>query len=68
LLRAYRIQKYGTAHAKTAAREAAARPPRRERKQTAKAPTKPAAYKPPTANKRYTPKAPVRKRVAKPTE
>jgi hypothetical protein len=68
MLRAHRIQKYGTANAKLAAREAAARPPRRERKEAARAPVKPTGHKPPTANKRYTPKAPPRKKVAKPTE
>ena len=68
MLRAYRIQKFGTANAKLAARQAAARPPRRERKQAARTPEKPTAHKPPTANKRYTPKAPPRKKVAKPTE
>jgi hypothetical protein len=68
MLRAHRIQKYGTANAKLAAREAAARPPRRERKQAAREPVKPTGHKPPTANKRYTPKAPPRKKVAKPTE
>jgi hypothetical protein len=68
MLRAYRIQKFGTANAKLAAREAAARPPRRERKQAAREPVKPTGHKPPTANKRYTPKAPPRKKVAKPTE
>jgi len=69
MLRAYRIQKYGTPNAKTAARAAAARPPRRERKKaTAAAAAKPVAYKAPSANKRYTPKAPARKKVAKPTE
>jgi hypothetical protein len=68
LLRAYRIQKFGTPNAKVAARQAAARPPRRERKQSASAPVKPTGYKPPTANKRYTPKAAPRKKVAKPTE
>jgi hypothetical protein len=68
MLRAYRIQKYGTANAKVAARQAAARPPRRERKKMAAAPVKPSGHKPPTANKRYTPKAPPRKKVAKPTE
>jgi len=68
MLRAYRIQKFGTANAKLAAREAAARPPRRERKQAARTPVKPTGHKPPTANKRYTPKAPPRKKVAKPTE
>jgi hypothetical protein len=68
MLRAYRIQKFGTPNAKQAARQAATRPPRRERKRAAQAPPKPSGYKPPTANKRYTPKAPPRKKVAKPTE
>jgi hypothetical protein len=68
LLRAYRIQKFGTANAKQAARVAATRPPRRERKQAARAPATPTGHKPPTANKRYTPKAAPRKKVAKPTE
>jgi hypothetical protein len=68
MLRAYRIQKFGTANAKLAAREAATRPPRRERKQAARTPVKPTGHKPPTANKRYTPKAPPRKKVVKPTE
>jgi len=68
MLRAYRIQKYGSANSKVAARQAAARPPRRERKKTAATPVKPSGYKPPAANKRYTPKAPPRKKVAKPTE
>jgi hypothetical protein len=68
MLRAYRIQKFGTANTKLAAREAAARPPRRERKQAARTPATPTGHKPPTANKRYTPKAAPRKKVAKPTE
>ncbi|HEY3844806.1 MAG TPA: hypothetical protein VGL48_16270 [Acidimicrobiales bacterium] len=68
MLRAYRIQKYGTANAKMAAREAATRPPRRERKAAAAAPPKPTGYKAPTSNKRYTPKAPTRKKIAKPSE
>jgi hypothetical protein len=68
LLRAYRIQKFGTANAKMAAKEASARPPRRERKQAAATASKPAAYKAPSANKRYTPKAAPRKKIAKPTE
>jgi hypothetical protein len=71
LLRAYRIQKFGTANAKMAAKEASARPPRRERKKAAVSTgtaSKPAAYKPPSANKRYTPKAAPRKKVAKPTQ
>ncbi len=68
MLRAYRIQKFGTPNAKMAAKEAAARPPRRERKKAASTPSKPTAYKPPTANKRYTPKAAPRRKVAKPPE
>ena len=68
MLRAYRIQKFGTANAKLAAREAAARPPRRERKQAARTPPSPTGKKQPTANKRYTPKAAPRKKVVKPTE
>ncbi|HEY1829975.1 MAG TPA: hypothetical protein VGG38_07015 [Acidimicrobiales bacterium] len=68
MLRAYRIQKYGTANAKMVAREAASRPPRRERKAVASAPPKPTGYKAPKPNKRYTPKAPTRKKIAKPTE
>jgi hypothetical protein len=55
MLRAYRIQKYGTANARQVAREAAARPPRRERKAAASAPATPTGHKPPTRNKRYTP-------------
>jgi len=68
MFRAYRIQKYGTANAKLAAQQAAARPPRRERKAKAAAPPRPTGYKAPSANKRYTPKAPTRKKVAKPVE
>jgi hypothetical protein len=73
LLRAYRIQKYGTPNAKQAAREAATRPrTTRAQRQEARAPVKGkatnAVKKPPTASKRYTPKAAPRKRVAKPTE
>lgn len=68
MLRAYRIQKFGTANAKLAARQAATRPPRRERKQAARTPPKPTGHRPPTANKRYTPKAAPRRKVAKPTE
>jgi hypothetical protein len=67
LLRAYRIQKFGTPNAKKAAVEARARPPRRERKQAA-ARTTTTAYKPPAPSKRYTPKSAPRKKVAKPVE
>jgi hypothetical protein len=68
MLRAYRLQKYGTSNAKGAARQAASRPPRAERKKAANAPPKPTGYKAPTPNKRYTPKAPTRKKVVKPVE
>ena len=72
MLRAWRINKYGTTNAKVIAKEAAARPRGRERRETAKAsgksPAKTGERKPPTANKRYTPKAPPRKKIPKPTE
>ena len=72
MLRAWRINKYGTTNAKVIAKEAAARPRGRERKEAAKAsgrsPAKAGERKPPTANKRYTPKAPPRKKIPKPTE
>jgi hypothetical protein len=66
MLRAYRMQKYGTANMKNVAREAAARPSRKVRQQEAKTPVKPTGYKAPTANKRYTPKAPSKKKITKP--
>jgi antitoxin (DNA-binding transcriptional repressor) of toxin-antitoxin stability system len=68
MLRAYRIQKFGTPVAKMAAKQAAARPPRRERKKAAQIPPKPSGHQPPSANKRYTPKAAPRKKVVKPTK
>ncbi len=72
MLRAWRLNKYGTTNSKMIAREAAARPRGRERKEaarsTSKASSSPAARKPPTASKRYTPKAPPRKKIPKPTE
>ena len=72
MLRAWRLNKYGTTNAKAIAKEAAARPRGRERKEAAKARPKstsgPAARKPPTASKRYTPKSPPRKKIPKPTE
>ena len=74
MLRAWRINKYGTTNAKVIAKEAAARPRGRDRKDAAKAtttgksPAKTGERRPPTANKRYTPKAPPRKKVPKPTE
>ncbi len=68
MLRAYRIQKYGTPSAKGAARQAATRPPRQQRKAAASVPPTPSGHKPATQNKRYTPKAPARKKIAKPAE
>jgi hypothetical protein len=70
LWRAYRIQRYGTANAREAARVAATQPrqSRAARKAAAASPSKPAGYKAPSANKRYTPKAAPRKKVPKPTE
>jgi hypothetical protein len=73
MLRAWRINKYGTTNAKIIAKESAARPRGRQRRETAKAssgksPATTGERKPPTANKRYTPKAPPRKKIPKPTE
>jgi hypothetical protein len=66
MLRAWRLQKYGTTNAKQVAREAATRPSRKVRQQAAKTPVKPTGHKAPTANKRYTPKAPSKKKIPKP--
>ncbi len=72
MLRAWRINRYGTTNSKLIAREAASRPRGRDRTKGAttrsKATATPAERKPPTANKRYTPKAPPRKKIPKPTE
>ena len=72
LLRAWRINKYGTTDSKLIRREAAAQPRGRQRKEAARAASKtastPGARKPPTASKRYTPKAPTRKKIPKATE
>jgi hypothetical protein len=75
MLRAWRLNKYGSTSAKVVAREAAAARPRkgeRRSKEPAKTATKASSssgtYKPPTANKRYTPKAPARKKIPKATE
>jgi energy-coupling factor transporter transmembrane protein EcfT len=79
MLRAWRLNKYGSTNAKVVAKEAAANRKasresggRRGSKEQARA-TKVTSSsggtrKPPTANKRYTPKAPARKKVPKPTE
>jgi hypothetical protein len=69
MLRAWRLQKYGTANMKMVAKEAATRPTRKARQEAAKAPVKPTGYAAPKANKRYTPKAPSKKkRIEKPVE
>lgn len=72
MLRAWRINRYGTTNTKLIAKEAANRPRGRDRKQAAptgsKAAATPGSRKPPSANKRYTPKAPPRKKIPKPTE
>jgi hypothetical protein len=66
MIRAHRLQKYGTANAKQVARSAATRPSRKERQKAAAAPAKPTGHTTPKANKRYTPKAPTKKKIAKP--
>ncbi|MFZ0251617.1 MAG: tetraspanin family protein [Acidimicrobiales bacterium] len=73
MLRAWRLNKYGTTNSKVIAREAAARPRGRQRKEaaaksTSKSASNPDVRKPPTASKRYTPKAPARKKIPKATE
>ena len=72
MLRAWRINKYGTTNSKVIASEAATRPRGRQRKETARSTSKaastPGARKPPTASKRYTPKAPTRKKIPKETD
>jgi hypothetical protein len=72
MLRAWRLNKYGTTNSKLIAREAAAQPRGRQRKQAARSTSKtasgPDVRKPPTASKRYTPKAPARKKIPKATE
>jgi hypothetical protein len=74
MLRAWRINRYGTTNAKLIRQEAARRPrgkaaassPRASSK--GKASSQPGVRKPPTASKRYTPKAPPRKKIPKPTQ
>jgi hypothetical protein len=75
MLRAWRLNKYGSTNAKVVAREAAAARPRKGERRTRERTTEPAKAsssggprKPPTASKRYTPKAPARKKIPKPTE
>jgi hypothetical protein len=72
MLRAWRMNKYGTTNAKVIRRVAAEQPRGRQRKEAARAASKtastPGARKPPTASKRYTPKAPPRKKIPKAPE
>jgi hypothetical protein len=73
MLRAWRLNKYGTTSSRAIAQEAKTRPRGRERKaatSTGKKTTTSSSgsRKPPTASKRYTPKAPPRKKIPKPTE
>jgi hypothetical protein len=72
MLRAWRINKYGTTDTKLIKQEVANRP--RGKDARAAAPrskstsSEPGARKPPTASKRYTPKAPPRKKIPKTTQ
>lgn len=77
MLRAFRINRYGTANSKAAARRAADRPRGRSASpsssRTAGSASKSSgktstAARAPTANKRYTPKSAPRKKIPKPTE
>jgi hypothetical protein len=76
LLRAWRINKYGTTNSKAIASQARDRPRGRDRKEaaktagtaSAKSPARSGTPRPPTANKRYTPKSAPRKKIPKPTE
>jgi hypothetical protein len=76
MLRAWRINRYGTTDAKLIRQEAASRPRGKAAASASKgsstskgkASSQPGARKPPTASKRYTPKAPARKKIPKPTQ
>jgi hypothetical protein len=78
MLRAWRINKYGTTNSKAIARQAAERPRGRDRKRggsstaaagsTSSKAADSGPRKAPQASKRYTPKAPPRRKVPKPTE
>jgi hypothetical protein len=68
MLRASRINKYGTTNTKAIRTQAAARPRGRDRKEAAKSASQPGVRKPPAASKRYTPKSPPRKKIPKPAE
>jgi len=73
MLRAWRLNRYGTTNSKLISREAAAQPRGRDRKQAARASSAKAKTastsaerRPPSASKRYTPKSPPRKKIPKP--
>jgi hypothetical protein len=77
MLRAWRINRYGTTDAKAIRQEAASRPRGKAAASASrgssgtskgKESSQPGARKPPTASKRYTPKAPPRKKIPKPTQ
>ncbi len=74
MLRAWRINRYGTTNAKVIAKESANRPRGKAARSAAtpkgssKTSSQPGARKPPTPSKRYTPKAPARKKIPKPTQ
>jgi hypothetical protein len=77
MLRAWRINRYGTTDAKAIRQEVASRPrgkgaasASRSSSSTSKgkASSQPGVRKAPTASKRYTPKAPARKKIPKPTQ
>jgi hypothetical protein len=77
MLRAWRINRYGTTNAKAIRQEVASRPRGKGAASAAKttsstskgkASSQPGARKPPTASKRYTPKSPARKKIPKPTQ
>ena len=71
LLRAWRLNKYGTTDSKLI-RQRATQPRGRQRKEATRAASKtasaPGARKPPTASKRYTPKSAPRKKIPKPVD
>lgn len=74
MLRAWRINRYGTTDAKAIRQDVSSRPRGKGAPSTSKSTSKgrassePGARKPPTASKRYTPKSPARKKIPKPTQ
>ena len=75
MLRAWRINRYGTTDGKAIRQEVASRPRGKGKAgastsksaSRSKTSTQPGARKAPTASKRYTPKSPARKKIPKPT-